>query len=59
MKKYGSILYAHLPWLIFALSGDIIFAVLLWITDARAFSMLTLSIFLFSIMTYVLSFSID
>ena len=55
MKKYGSILYAHLPWLIFALSGDIFFAVLLWITDARAFSMLTLSIFLFSIMTFLLA----
>ena len=54
MKRYLSILWAHLPWLVFALLCDLFFAIMLWITDARAFAMLTLSIVLFSILGFLL-----
>ncbi|MBO4474653.1 MAG: sensor histidine kinase [Clostridiales bacterium] len=53
MRRYLSILRSHLPWLLYALAGDVFFAVLLWITDARAFRTLTLTIVLFSILTFL------
>ncbi|MBO4688847.1 MAG: sensor histidine kinase [Clostridiales bacterium] len=53
MRRYLSILRFHLPWLLYALAGDVFFAVLLWITDASAFRTLTLTIVLFSILTFL------
>ncbi len=54
MKRYFSILTAHLPWLAFALVGDLFFAVLLWFTDVSAFRALVLSIVLFSVLSFLL-----
>ncbi|MBR5975388.1 MAG: sensor histidine kinase [Clostridiales bacterium] len=53
MRRYLSILCAHLPWLLYTLAVDVFFAVLLWITDARAFRTLTLTIVLFSILAFL------
>ena len=54
MKRYFSILAAHLPWLAYALVGDLFFAVLLWFTDVSAFRALVLSIVLFSVLSFLL-----
>ena len=54
MKRYFSILTAHLPWLAYALAGDLFFAVLLWFTDVSAFRALVLSIILFSVLSFLL-----
>lgn len=54
MKRYFSILTAHLPWLAYALAGDLFFAVLLWFTDVSAFNALVLSIVLFSVLSFLL-----
>lgn len=54
MKRYFSILTAHLPWLAYALVGDLFFAVLLWFTDVSAFRALVLSIVLFSVLSFLL-----
>ena len=54
MKRYFSILAAHLPWLAYALVGDLFFAVLLWFTDVSAFRALVLSIILFSVLSFLL-----
>jgi Signal transduction histidine kinase len=54
MKRYFSLLAAHLPWLAYALVGDVFFAVLLWFTDVSAFRALVLSIVLFSVLSFLL-----
>lgn len=54
MKRYFRILAAHLPWLAYALAGDLFFMVLLWFRDVSAFSALALSIVLFSVLSFLL-----
>lgn len=54
MRRYFSILFAHLPWLAFVLFGDLFFMVLLWFTDTKAFSALAVSIVLFSVLSFLL-----
>ncbi len=54
MKRYFRILAAHLPWLIYALAGDLFFIVLLWFRDVSALSALALSIVLFSVLSFLL-----
>lgn len=54
MKRYFRILAAHLPWLIYALAGDLFFILLLWFRDVSAFSALALSIVLFSVLSFLL-----
>ena len=53
MRRYLEILRFHLPWLLYVLAGDVFFAVLLWVTDASAFRTLTLTIVLFSILSFL------
>ncbi|MBO7565138.1 MAG: sensor histidine kinase [Clostridiales bacterium] len=54
MKRYFRILAAHLPWLIYALAGDLFFILLLWFRDVSAFFALALSIVLFSVLSFLL-----
>lgn len=54
MKRYFSILTAHLPWLAYALAGDLFFILLLWFRDVSAFTALALSIVLFSVLSFLL-----
>ena len=54
MKRYFSILAAHLPWLAYVLAADLFFIVLLWFRDVSALSALALSIVLFSVLSFLL-----
>ncbi|MBO4927967.1 MAG: sensor histidine kinase [Clostridiales bacterium] len=54
MKRYLTILRAHIHFLIYVLGCDVFFAFLLWVTDSSAFGKVSLLIALFSVLTFLL-----
>ncbi len=53
MKRYFSILFAHLPWLLYVLLSDMFFIVLLWVADAKSLKTIALAVVLFSVLSFL------
>ena len=54
MKHLLSVIRSHLLFLIYVLGADVFFAFLLWVVDSRSFQKISLLLFLFSVLSFLL-----
>ena len=54
MKHLLSVIRSHLLFLIYVLGADVFFAFLLWVVDNRSFQKISLLLFLFSVLSFLL-----